>query len=640
MGEKNFKRTIYLEDKPRNQALSEWMEHNHMLERTEFIPVEQALHRVTAKPIFASQSVPHYHASAMDGIAVIAETTYEAHEKNPIQLTEGKDFVYVDTGHKIPSPFDSVIMIEHVNEVNEGVLEIIEPATPWQHIRPIGEDIMSGSVILPMHHQIRPVDIGALYAAGKEEIEVLKIPIVSIIPTGSELVERNPSLQPGKITEFNSKVFAGYVKEWGGIPKNSPITKDDPESIKKALLEATMHSDIVIINAGSSAGSKDYTVHVIAELGVVYTHGVATRPGKPVILGKINETFVIGLPGYPISAYLAMEWFVKPLLYDYFHLPLPKRDTLKVKMGRRIVSTMGAEDFVRVSISLVNGEYIANPLTRAAGVTMSLVQADGLLVVPSTSLGIEQGEEVEIELLQSIEKINSSISIIGSHDPSLDLLSAVLKMESPPYQLQSSHVGSMAGIIALKKGEAEVVTAHLLDEKTGAYNIPFIERFLKGQELVYIPFLRRMQGWYVTKERKEEFRGLEDLLDGRFAFINRQKGAGTRLLFDSLLKDQNVSPDSINGYDREMFSHLSVAAEVKESANTVGLGVYSASKIMDIEFLPVAEENYDIIMTKSIFDSERGKMLLSAIRSPQFKKQLDELGGYRLSLEEPFYLST
>lgn len=290
-------------------------------------------------------------------------------------------------------------------------------------------------------------------ASQTTKIKVMRPPVVTIIPTGNELIAPSVGAELGKLIEFNGSVIANYIYEWGGAPILHDIVKDQPEEIKQALLHAVETSDIVVINAGSSAGSKDYTVHLIKELGEVFTHGVATRPGKPVILGKINDTIVIGIPGYPVSAYLSLEWFVRPLVCAYLGTTEPKRQTLRVKLGRRIVSTMGAEDFVRMTIGYVGGEYIANPLTRAAGVTMSLVKADGLLVVPSEQLGYEQGEYVEIELLRSEEEIKSAVVFNGSHDLTIDILSSYLRAQSNSAKIISSHVGSMAGIMAIRKGK-------------------------------------------------------------------------------------------------------------------------------------------------------------------------------------------
>jgi putative molybdopterin biosynthesis protein len=629
-----YKRKIYLQDKPRQEALHEILTHFEPQRQIEWMDSHKSLGRITAEPIFAKVSMPHYHASAMDGIAVQAERTYTAHEKNPIQLKRNEDFKYVDTGNEVPSPFNAVIMIEHVEEIDEDTLEIIEPASPWQHIRPIGEDIVQEEMLFGQGHTIRPVDIGALLASQALQIPVWKKPVVTIIPTGNELVQPHEQLSPGRLIEFNGSVFANYITDWGGEPNLTDIVVDDPEKIRAALLKATEESDIVVINAGSSAGSKDFTVHIIEELGEVFTHGVATRPGKPVILGKINGTIVVGVPGYPVSAYLALEWFVRPLICEYYHIPVPKRPTLNVKLGRRIVSTMGAEDFVRMNIGYVDGQFVANPLTRAAGVTMSLVRADGLLVIPPDISGYEQGDTVEVELLRPVEEISQAIVFNGSHDLTIDLLSVQLKKVNLNRKIISSHVGSMAGLMAIKKGEAHVAGVHLLDPETGEYNLPYLKRFLAGQEIILYPFLKRKQGWFLPKDNPLKIECVQDIAEKKADFVNRQKGAGTRVLFDKLLKESSLTPEAIVGYSREMFSHLSVAAEVKTNPNAVGLGIFPAAKAMDLTFLPVADEDYDLVMTKSFFESEQGKTLIDVIQSQEFKNEVEKIGGYSL-VEKP-----
>ncbi|WP_251551725.1 molybdopterin biosynthesis protein [Neobacillus muris] len=630
MEQQKFKRKVYLEDKPRDKAREELLEAFSLTPEIETIPVTEALGRVTAEPIYARVSTPHYHASAMDGVAVIAESTYEAHEQNPLFLKNGSQFVYVDTGNAIPSPFNAVIMIENVQIVDDETIEIIEPATPWQHIRPIGEDIVQEEMLFPQGHILRPADLGILLASQELVVRVVKKPVVTVIPTGNELVEAGLEMVPGKIVEFNGTVFSSFIKEWGGEPRLHKIVKDEPEQIRKVLLEAAQTSDIIVINAGSSAGRKDFTAHIIGGIGTVFTHGVAARPGKPVILGKINGTIVVGVPGYPVSAYLALEWFVRPLICKYLQIPEPKRQTIQVKLGRRIVSSMGAEDFVRMNIGYINGQFVANPLTRAAGVTMSYVRADGLLIVPPDVIGYEQGEMAEVELLRPLEEIKSAITVTGSHDMTIDLLSSHLKRVRTEMRIVSSHVGSMAGIMAIRKGEAHVAGIHLLDPETKVYNISYVKKMLAGQDVVLYPFLKRKQGWILPAGNPLGIGSVVDLPRAGANFVNRQKGAGTRILFDLLLEEAGLDPEDITGYDREMFSHLAVAAEVKGDRHGAGLGIYPAAKSMGLEFIPVADEEYDLLMTRQFYESEAGRLLVSIIQSPAFKAQVEAIGGYEV----------
>lgn len=633
MNNKEFKRKVYLEDKPRKIASKEFIEKSKLRTELETVPTQKALRRVTALPIYANLSMPHYHASAMDGIAVRAEETYKAHEQRPLHLKLDQQFQYVDTGNPIPHEFNAVIMVEDLQEIDEATVEIIAPATPWQNIRPVGEDVVCGEMILPQGHVLRSVDLGALLAGGVLELPVVKKPKVAILPTGNELVQPGTQMKPGDIIEFNGTVFASFVEEWGGEPLLSGIVVDNPKQICEAIEKAALEADMIVINAGTSAGSKDYSVHVIDQLGEVFTHGVATRPGKPVILGEVKGKPIIGVPGYPVSAYLALEWFLRPLIYHYQGIQEPKRETLNVRLGRRVVSNMGAEDFVRMNVGYVNGEYVANPLTRAAGVTMSMVRADGILVVPPDSQGIEQGEEVIIELYKPVEAISKAVLFTGSHDLSIDIISTLLRKHDIHRQVISSHVGSLAGIMAIRKDEAHVTAIHLLDPETETYNLPYIKKYLNEKDVMVIPFLKREQGWIVPKGNPLNIKTLTDIVEKGAVYVNRQRGAGTRILFDSLLKNKSLISDQIQGYEREMFSHLSVAAEIKEKNNSVGLGIYSAAKAIGLDFIPVADENYDLVFTKDFYNSDGGKLFVEVIQSNEFKKAIEQLGGYKVVVD-------
>jgi len=623
-------RKVYFDNTPLNVAQEKCLSLFHFEPKIETISVVDSLGRVTAEAIYAKVSMPNFHASAMDGIAVKAEKTYSAHETSPLRLKLHEDYEVVDTGDPIPEQFDAVIMVEYLHQIDEETLEIIEPAGPWKHIRQIGEDIIAGEMILPTNHCIRPVDQGALLAGGILEIPVLARPKVAIIPTGSELVKPTVELQPGDIIEFNGTVFSSYIKEWGGEPLYKGITIDDFQLIKQAVEEALEEADIVLMNAGSSLGREDFTSGVIESLGEVVLHGVATRPGKPVVLGKSNSGKpIIGVPGYPVSAYLAMDWFVKPLVHQFHKLIEPKRQKIKAKLGRRIVSKMGAEDFIRINIGRVNDQYIINPLTRSAGVTMSMVRADGLLRIPINSQGYELGEEVEVELYRPLEQIERTIVFAGSHDLIIDLLASTIRELEMDYFLSSAHVGSLAGLLAIGKDENHVAGIHLLDEKTGEYNIPFVEQFLANKKsVVLVNLVYREQGWIVQKGNPKNIQSIEDLKRKDISYINRQGGAGTRLLLDYLLKQAKILPQEVYGYTREDYTHLSLAAAIKGGNADLGLGIRSAAKTMGLDFIPVAEERYDLVMSKEFFQGEAGQMLMQVISSEEFKARVEALGGY------------
>ena len=318
--------------------------------------------------------------------------------------------------------------------------------------------------------------------------------------------------------------------------------------LRSAVEGALAEYDLVLIIAGSSAGSEDFTASVLEEVGEVLVHGVATRPGKPTILGSAAGKPVVGVPGYPVSAYLSLEWFVRPLLYRYRGEPEPERERLPVTLGRRVVSQLGVEEHVRMTVGYVEDRFIANPLTRGAGVTMSLVRADGVLIIPEESLGYEQGETVELELYRPASALRYNLLAAGSHDLIVDLLATALKERDPRLALSSSHLGSMGGIAAISKGQAHLAGVHLFDPETGEYNLPYLKKMLpERSDLILVNLAYRMQGWMVPPGNPDGLQDVRDLAEKKISFVNRQKGAGTRLLFDYLLKQNNISPREIDG---------------------------------------------------------------------------------------------
>lgn len=621
-------RTVYLEDIPLAEAQRRFLAQITLPRQVEFIPTPQANGRVTAEPLFAKISSPAYPSSAMDGIAVIAAKTASAHETHPLQLREGTDYVVVDTGDPLPEGYDAVIMIEEVHFLDEQTAEILAPARPWQHVRPIGEDIVAHELIVPDYHVLRPVDLGALLAGGFVEVPVLRQPTFGIIPTGTELVAPKAVVERGEIIEYNSAVFSAYLRQWGALPTRLPIVPDDYDRLKQALLDAVDRFDCVIINAGSSAGREDFTEDLLQECGQLLVHGVATRPGKPVMVGIVAGKPVIGLPGYPVSAYLALEWFAQPLLAAYYGQPQPMRPKVAATAGRRIVSPMGTQDFVRVTLGKVGEKLIANPLSREAGVTMSMVRADGLLVIPPERQGYEQGESVEVELYHPLQEVEHTIVVTGSHDMTIDLLASAIHHVDSHLHLASANVGSMGGILALRKGETHLAGMHLFDPATGQYNTPYLQRYLPETPVVLVNLVYRTQGFLVPKGNPKGIHSVRDLLRPDITYINRQRGAGTRILLDYLLMQEGIDETQISGYEREETTHLGVAAAVAGGSADCGLGVYAAALAMDLDFLPVTEERYDLCFARSFYDSPMGKRVRDVISQPTFQQRVEALGGY------------
>jgi len=598
---------------------------------TEVVNTWDAAERVTAEPVYSKISSPHYNSSAMDGIAALSAKTFGASDRNQIELEEGKDYIVVDTGDPIPREFDCVIMVEDLIKVSDNRVRIYSSAVPWQNIRPIGEDIVENQLIVPSSHSIRPVDLGAMIAGGVNAVAVYKRPVVGIIPTGTEIVEPGTELKVGDIIDFNSRVFSAQVSNWGGIPKRYGIVKDNYEEIKKTVALANSQCDIVLINAGSSAGREDFTSQVISELGEVIIHGVAIKPGKPVIMGIIKGKPIVGIPGYPVSAYFIMELIVKKWVEAYQGINTKDLKKVKATLSRRVMSSLKYLEFVRMKLGYVGNKLIATPLSRGAGATMSLVKADGILEVPQSVEGLEAGTEVDVKLLVGEDDIKNTIVCIGSHDPIIDVASDMIHARNHEYFLSSAHVGSMGGVMALKNGETHIAPIHLLDMDNGEYNISYVKKYLPGRDISLIKCVKRIQGFMVPKGNPNNIKGFSDLADNKLKFVNRQRGSGTRLLLDFNLKKLNISARDIIGYEREEFTHLSVGAAVAAGDADCGLGVYSAAIMMGLDFIPICHEEYDIALPTKYLELSMVKEFLEVLKSSEFKRELDRLGGYDYS---------
>lgn len=627
------KRKIYLDNVPLSEAFNlffQKVEESQVKLEADTLPVENSLGRITAAPVFAALSSPHYHASAMDGIAVKAADTFGAVETSPKTLTLEEQYVPVNTGQPLPPGFDAVIMIEDIHQVDEKTLEINSAATPWQNVRAMGEDIVATELILPVNHRIRPEDVAAMFAGGIWEVKVRKKPVVAVIPTGSELVQPGEIPPFGKIIEFNSRFFSGLISEWGGNPQSYKIVKDDFEEIKSTLLSAVEKSDLVLINAGSSAGSRDFTAAVVEEVGELLVHGVAIKPGKPTVIGMIKNKPVFGIPGYPVSAFFALDLFVKPLIYKFQSLPVPRRIMTEAVMSRQVVSSFNSEEYLRVKLGQVGEKLIATPLPRGAGLVTSLVKADGFVRIPQLKEGLEARENVKVELVKDLEEIKNTVVCIGSHDLTLDIINNLLKLNFPEMSLSSAHVGSMGGIMAIRRGEAHLAGSHLLDEKTGEYNVSYIKRLLPDKEVFLVNLVYRQQGLIVMPENPKNVKNFEDLTKDNISFVNRQKGAGTRILLDHYLRKSGINPEDVNGYEREEYSHLAVAAAVASGAADVGLGVLAAARALGLDFIPLAEERYDLIIPAEFIETAKLKKFLKIIRMDKFKSEVQKLGGYNM----------
>lgn len=621
----------YLTNVDLGQAREEYLailQANGMCGKEETIAVTEACGRVTSRAVYAHICAPHYHASAMDGIALSAKVTFGATETTPVHLTP-EQYTVVDTGDPIPEGCDAVVMVEDVVQEENGVC-LYQAAAPWQHIRQIGEDICAGEMILASYQMITPSAIGALIAGGVLEVDVVKRPVVGIIPTGDEIIPPTADPKPGDILEFNGSIFSAMLAGWGAEPKLYPIVPDRKEEIRAMTARALEECDMVILNAGSSAGREDYSCQVIGELGTVLYHGIAIKPGKPAILGYRGEKPLLGVPGYPVSGIIVIEEILKPLLECWQHRPAAAPVYEKAVLSRAVVSGLKYREFIRVRLGCVEGKLVASPLSRGSGVISSFMKADGMLTVPQGTEGYEAGAEVEVRLLRPKRELEHTLVAIGSHDPLLDELTDLIHRENPDIFMSSSHMGSMGGIMAARRKENHVAGIHLLNEADGTYNEAFLEKYFPNGGVRLVECVGRTQGLMIAPGNPLGLTGIADLTRDGLRYVNRQKGSGTRILIDYLCKKQGIDPAGIYGYDREEFTHTSVAAQIASGSADAGMGIYSAAQLYGLDFLPVCMEQYDLLIPDYAWETPMVQQLLKTLKSDAFRSRLEALGGYEV----------
>lgn len=658
----NLGMSVYLHDIPLPEAQKRLEEALRTADMwrvlgTETLPLdENALGRVLARAVWARISSPHYHASAMDGFALRAEQTAGAMPTAPVTLT---DFKYLDTGDPLPDDLNAVIPIENVEPLDESgrvapdprrpaAIRIRAAVPPWSHVRPLGEDIVATQLVLPAGHTLRPADLGAIAASGHNAVTVARRPRVAILPTGTELVPIGAELKPGDILEYNSLVLAAQIKAMGGNPTRFPITADDFDAICARVAEAAQTHDLVLLNAGSSAGAEDFSSRVVEKLGTLLVHGVAVRPGHPVILGLLDKRKwsvaegerspgadsapfvpIVGVPGYPVSAALTVDIFVEPLVACWLGRRPLELPTLQAQITRKTTSPAGDDDFMRVVVGKVGGRTLAAPISRGAGVITSLVRADGLVMLPRGVQGVEAGDLVTVRLYRNPDEIERTIFCIGSHDVILDLLSQFL--EAHGRRLASSNVGSQGGLVALRRGEAHLAGSHLLDPATGEYNLSYIRQYLPGVPVRVVTLVRREQGLIVRPGNPHGIRNLEDLRRPDITFVNRQRGAGTRVLLDYELSKLGIAPEAVGGYDNEEYTHLGVAAAVASGRADCGMGIPAAALALGLDFVPLFHERYDLVIPTLHAESALLAPLFEVLRLPDFQAAVMQLPGYDIS---------
>lgn len=631
-------RKIYLEDVPLERARERfWQAIAEALTRSprvEEVPLAAALDRVTSRPVFARLSSPHYHACAMDGIAVHAARTRGALETAPLELRIDAEAFWVDTGDPLPAGTDAVIMVEEVEMRAAGRVAIRAAVPPYHHVRQLGEDVVATEAVVPASRQLAAPDLAALASAGITHVPVVARPLVAVITTGDELVDPATDRPPkGAIIDSNRVLLDALVRTYGGSTKLYPAVADDVATLRTVCADALATCDVVVFNAGSSAGSEDFTAQIIGEFGAVAVHGVAIRPGHPVVLGVSNAATgmkpLLGIPGYPVSAAICADLFLRPLVEALGRRSAADAREIEVTLTRKLFSPLGEEEYVRAVAARVDGRVVATPLRRGAGIITSLSRANCIVVVPRHSEGAQAGERLRARALRSTSAVERTLLAVGSHDVAVDLLAGALAAHS--LELVSANVGSIAGLTALAARATHVAGTHVLDVATGTYNSAAVARYVPGERVALVLFAQRDQGLIVAPGNPLHLHSLRDVAAKRARYVNRQKDAGTRMLLDAQLAREGLEAGDLEGYDRLEFTHLAVAALVADGSADCGLGILAAARALHCDFIPLAREPYELALLAGSLEDARIATLIATLREEPLRREIERLGGYDAS---------
>ena len=593
----------------------------------EEVQTTQAVGRVTGTAIYAQASSPAFAAAAMDGYAVRCQLTFGASEPQPVTLEIPEQGEPINTGDPLPPDKDAVYKIEEVYQ-QADTIEVLAPAFPGQHVRLVGEEVTAGDLLLTAGEELHPRHIGLLLAAQVWTVPVRRRPAVTVIPTGAECIPVGEPPGTGQFVEYNGPMLAATLSQWGCAPQLQKPVPDEEAALAQSIGDAAADSDVVLVIAGSSAGSGDFVPNIIAQLGELLVHGVEMMPGKPLALGWVDNTPVIGMPGYSVAAWTCLDKFAGPLIRQMLGLAEDERQQVRARLRRKLPSTAGTEETLRVVLCDDGQQRTAVPLSRGSGSIGSLAQAHGLVTITREWEGLEAGTEVDVELLVSPTRIEQSIVAIGSHDLSLAMLAERLAECWPPLHLICLSTGSTEGLAAIGRGEGMVAGTHLLDPDTREYNVSYTQRWLADLPLIMMNLSFREVGLLVRPGNPKGIKAPAELAREDVTFVNRQPGSGTRVLLDFLLNEYSIPPTAVAGYEREAYTHTMVAEAIRQGSADVGLGILAAASAFKLDFVPIAEEQYDLVIPKRFLELAKIKALVETLSDPGFQTAIEELGGY------------
>ena len=624
--------TALVSDVPLDEAVEKWLSDLEFhrpqgQDATEIVEVEEAVGRLTAEPVLASLSSPNYYAAASDGLAVDSDKTYSATKSTPVSFPVAEGLAFVDTGSPMPAGCNTVIPFLELSLDEAGSVEITRPSAPWRNVRPIGEDLAAGEVILPKGHRVRSLDLGALIAGGVRELTVKRRPKVHVVPVGGSLVEpgRVPAL--GQAVDHTSPFLSALAAEHDLKSRRYPAVPESRDTVTAALREHAGRCDLLILCAGHAHGTS-LLATALAEEGVCALAGVSIRPGHSVVVGFINETPVLGLSSHLVPAYLGFCLFGLPVFRGLCknqeansNCPWPVRPA---KLAIGCDSSRGVEEFLRVKMGVVDGQTVAVAEAGGHGNLMSLVRADGLIRIPPGVDAIEEGSDVEVLELRSNPNLSGNILVLGTHDITYDLVRDHLHERYPQVRFHTAAVGGRAGLECLRKGDCHGASVHLFDEATGDYNVPFLKSWGWDEPVIVIQVLRRWLGLAVAKGNPHGIADLSGLAQDGIRFVNRQPGSGTRQLLDYHLAQAEVDSSKIQGFDLHAHTHMSIAAAVKGGAADAGPTISTAARSLGLDFVPCISERLDLVFPKRFLSLYSLRALLSVLRSDSFRTAATE----------------
>ncbi|MCE1245265.1 MAG: molybdopterin biosynthesis protein [Firmicutes bacterium] len=623
---------ITIEANALDETLERWLlelDFRDILKRnpTEIIPVAESLWRISAGPVAAERSSPHYYAALIDGVALMSSKTYGATRDNPLRLKIGKDAFFVDTGMPMPQGCDCVAPLDGSQLCTLEEVEITETIAPWQDVRPLGEDMAAREVILQKNQRINPFDVAALYTGGILEIEVVKKLKVGILPIGSGLIPAGQVPTVGQNVEITSQILKNLAKTWGAQTVVYDIVAENQEAISAKIDEILCETELLCVIAGPSRGTEliaDY----LQEKGELFSWGLKVKPGMSACTGAVKCCPVIGLPGYFSSSFIVFDLFAKPVIQRKMGAKIPERKTVRAYLSQNLKSTDGAVEFIRTNLGNVDNIPVAVPISRGADALMSLVRADGIIKIEADRSEIKAGEIVNIDLLRPDGDIRTKIMLAGTYDICFDLLRDKLLEQFDDLSLVMSNMGSMKGLAALGAGYCHIASVHLFDDESGEYNTPIIRRLFRDMPLIAINCFHRHLGFMVPKGNPKKIKNLFDLTRPDIKIINRFRGAGTRLVFDYHLRENQIDINQINGYSNEVHTHMTVAHAVSSGSADVGMGIAPAAKASGLDFIPLIKERLDLVIPKKFLNSYPVKSFMKILNSKEFKEEAGNLDGY------------